>query len=168
MLVMVLLLGKQLIIFIVHVHMLAPVQYSHLSIHLACAEVKDLETKRDAIKIFDESSITNYYKLRQQLRKLGKELQHSITKPLYCVPFLQPGRVVQVMDEERDVDFGWGCVINYQKKTNQKVSVHDMWTDSRLHTVHVLVMEFCFVFLLLLKFGCIHPQNYYYCCLSFI
>lgn len=83
--------------------------------------VKDLEKKRDAIVIENEDSITNYYKLRQQIRKLEKEMQLYITKPVFCVPFLQPGRLVKV--EHEGEDFGWGCVINYQKKTNQKVCV---------------------------------------------
>ena len=85
-------------------------------------EVKELEEKRDAIKIENESSITNYYKLRQQLYKLEKDMQHYITKPVFCVPFLQPGRVVRVENDEQKEEFGWGCVINYQKKTNQKVA----------------------------------------------
>lgn len=84
-------------------------------------EVKDLEAKRDAIVIENENSITNYYKLRQQLRKLDREMQQYITKPVFCLPFLQPGRMVQVENDEQHEDFGWGCVINYQKKTNQKV-----------------------------------------------
>ena len=50
--------------------------------------------------------------------------QAFITKPKYCVPFLQPGRLVRV-EHGDDEDFGWGTVINFQKKANQKVhSVH--------------------------------------------
>ena len=83
-------------------------------------EVKDLEAERDAVVIENEDSITNYYKLRQQIVKLEREMQQYITKPMFCVPFLQPGRLVRV--EHNNEDFGWGSVINYQKKTNQKVS----------------------------------------------
>ena len=46
-------------------------------------------------------------------------MQTHITKPIYCVPFLQPGRLVKV--EHNDEDFGWGAVVNFQKKANQKV-----------------------------------------------
>lgn len=81
--------------------------------------VKDLESKRDAILIENEDAVTNYYKLRQQIKKLEKEMQQYITKPVFCVPFLQPGRIVKV--EHNDDNFGWGCIVNYQKKTNQKV-----------------------------------------------
>lgn len=83
------------------------------------AGMKDLEVERDAIVIENEDSITNYYKLRQQITKLEREMQQYITKPMFCVPFLQPGRLVRV--EHNKEDFGWGSVINYQKKTNQKV-----------------------------------------------
>jgi len=44
--------------------------------------------------------------------------QAFITKPQYAVPFLQPGRLARVEHEE---DFGWGAVVNFQKKANQKV-----------------------------------------------
>ena len=88
---------------------------------LPVAEVKELEEKIEGIEIENEVSISNYYKLRQQLSKLEKDMQQFITKPIFCVPFLQPGRVVRVVNDEQDEDFGWGCVINYQKKTNQKV-----------------------------------------------
>ena len=45
--------------------------------------------------------------------------QAFITKPKYCVPFLQPGRLVKVEHGDNE-DFGWGAVINFQKKANQK------------------------------------------------
>ena len=82
-------------------------------------EVKELEAKRDAIAIEDEEKVTNYYRIRQQLQKLEREMTTHITKPVYCVPFLQPGRLVKV--EHNDEDFGWGAVVNFQKKANQKV-----------------------------------------------
>ena len=90
-----------------------------LSFSSFLTEVKELEAKRDAIAIEDEEKVTNYYRIRQQLQKLEKEMQTHITKPIYCVPFLQPGRLVKV--EHNDEDFGWGAVVNFQKKANQKV-----------------------------------------------
>ena len=96
--------------------LISPPPLPHSHIH---TEVRALEAKRDAIVIKNEESVTNYYRIRQQLSKLGKELQSYIVRPIYCVPFLQPGRLVKV--EIEDMDFGWGCIINYQKKRNQKV-----------------------------------------------
>ena len=86
---------------------------------LLSTEVKELEAKRDAITIEDEEKVTTYYRIRQQLQKLEKEMQVHMTKPTFCVPFLQPGRLVRVVHD--DEDFGWGAVINFQKKANQKV-----------------------------------------------
>lgn len=81
--------------------------------------MKALETKRDAIVIKNEESVTVYYRIRQQIDKLAKEMQAYIVRPAFCVPFLQSGRLVRVEIEK--VDFGWGCIVNYHKKRNLKV-----------------------------------------------
>ncbi len=83
--------------------------------------MKALETKRDAIVIKNEESVTAYYRIRQQIDKLAREMQTYIVKPGFCVPFLQSGRLVRVEIER--VDFGWGCIVNYHKKRNLKVSL---------------------------------------------
>ena len=82
-------------------------------------ELADLEREKDSIVIRDETQSMVYYKIRQQLEKLKKELHSFITQPKYCLPFLQPGRLVKVVDG--DSDFGWGCVVNFQKKPLKKV-----------------------------------------------
>ncbi len=55
-----------------------------------------LEEEYNAIRIPNEESVVTYYKIRQQLAKLGKEIEEFIHKPRYCLPFLQPGRLVRV------------------------------------------------------------------------
>ncbi len=59
-------------------------------------EMKMLEEEYNAIRIPNEESVVTYYKIRQQLAKLGKEIEEFIHKPRYCLPFLQPGRLVRV------------------------------------------------------------------------
>uniref|UniRef100_A0A8C1WFV9 Exosome RNA helicase MTR4 n=1 Tax=Cyprinus carpio TaxID=7962 RepID=A0A8C1WFV9_CYPCA len=86
-------------------------------------KMKKLEEEYNAIRIPNEESVVTYYKIRQQLAKLGKEIEEFIHKPRYCLPFLQPGRLVRVKKE--DLDFGWGIVVNFQKKTNVKAAVGD-------------------------------------------
>uniref|UniRef100_A0A671T7Z8 RNA helicase n=1 Tax=Sinocyclocheilus anshuiensis TaxID=1608454 RepID=A0A671T7Z8_9TELE len=86
-------------------------------------KMKKLEEGYNAIRIPNEESVVTYYKIRQQLAKLGKEIEEFIHKPRYCLPFLQPGRLVRVKKE--DLDFGWGIVVNFQKKTNVKAAVGD-------------------------------------------
>ncbi|XP_049909882.1 exosome RNA helicase MTR4 [Epinephelus moara] len=96
-------------------------------------KIKKYEEQYHGIEIPNEESVVTYFKIRQQLAKLGKEIQEFIHKPKYCLPFLQPGRLVKVKNE--DADFGWGVVVNFCKKTNTKTS-----TDSEpLIVVEVLV-----------------------------
>jgi ATP-dependent RNA helicase DOB1 len=83
-------------------------------------KVRELEAQRDGVYIENEDQVTNYYRIRQQLHRLENEMQAFITKPKYCVPFLQPGRLVRVEHGEEE-DFGWGAVVNFQKKANQKM-----------------------------------------------
>lgn len=59
-------------------------------------EIKKYEEQYHAIEIPNEESVVTYFKIRQQLAKLGKEIQEFIQKPKYCLPFLQPGRLVKV------------------------------------------------------------------------
>lgn len=60
------------------------------------SEIKKYEEQYHAIEIPNEESVVTYFKIRQQLAKLGKEIQEFIHKPKYCLPFLQPGRLVKV------------------------------------------------------------------------
>jgi len=59
-------------------------------------EMKKLDEEYNAIRIPNEESVVTYYKIRQQLAKLGKEIEEFVHKPRYCLPFLQPGRLVRV------------------------------------------------------------------------
>ncbi|XP_065904897.1 exosome RNA helicase MTR4-like isoform X1 [Dysidea avara] len=77
-----------------------------------------LQKRYNEMDVPREEEVATYYKLRQQLDKLGKEMQQFIVMPKYCVPFLQPGRMVKV--ENGAEDFGWGCVVNFQRKSQSK------------------------------------------------
>lgn len=90
---------------------------NYASIPELCEKLKDTEEKYNKLTVENEDSVASYYKIRQQLDNLGKELLTFIQKPQYILPFLQPGRLVQVKNEKDD--FGWGAVINFQKKANQ-------------------------------------------------
>uniref|UniRef100_A0A4W5MXB9 Exosome RNA helicase MTR4 n=1 Tax=Hucho hucho TaxID=62062 RepID=A0A4W5MXB9_9TELE len=87
-----------------------------------------LEEMYNAIEIPNEESVVTYYKIRQQLAKLSKEIEEFIHKPKYCLPFLQPGRLVKVKNE--DADFGWGVVVNFSK---------NIGGNNPLYVVEVLV-----------------------------
>jgi len=81
-------------------------------------ELRALDEQRASIVIPDEDNIADYYDLRQQLDILNKDLRDVLNHPTYALPFLQPGRLVRVKHD--DLDFGWGVVVNYQKRVGTK------------------------------------------------
>ncbi|XP_064625845.1 exosome RNA helicase MTR4-like [Lineus longissimus] len=80
-------------------------------------KVKKLENDYNSVVIPNEEQVSTYYKIRQQLDNLAKELMGYLTKPQYVLPFLQPGRLIKVVNGEDDFD--WGIVVNFQKKATQ-------------------------------------------------
>lgn len=82
-------------------------------------ELKREEQTRDSIVVTDEKLVSEYYDFRQQLDQLASDFRDVITHPNYSLPFLQPGRLVKI--KYKDLDFGWGVVINYQKRLPPKV-----------------------------------------------
>ncbi|XP_026886297.2 exosome RNA helicase MTR4 [Electrophorus electricus] len=97
-------------------------------------KMKNLEEMYNATEIPNEDNVVTYYKIRQQLAKLAKELEDYMHKPKYCLPFLQPGRLVKVKKEE--LDFGWGVVVNFSKKSNVKAGSSEL---APLYVVEVLL-----------------------------
>ncbi|XP_077944178.1 exosome RNA helicase MTR4 [Gasterosteus aculeatus] len=96
-------------------------------------KIKKYEKEYHRIEIPNEEHVFTYFKIRQQLAKLAQEIQEFTHKPKYCLPFLQPGRLVKV--KNNDADFGWGIVVNFSKKTNVKTSAE----AQPLYVVEVLV-----------------------------
>jgi ATP-dependent RNA helicase DOB1 len=84
-------------------------------------ELLAVEEKKNAIVVPDEENVADYYEIRRQLDELNKDVRDVITHPTYCVPFLNPGRLVYI--SHNGVDFGWGVILNHQKKVpTNKVS----------------------------------------------
>ncbi|KAJ9123584.1 hypothetical protein QFC24_003800 [Naganishia onofrii] len=77
-------------------------------------ELKQLESQKKATKIEKREEVEEYYDLRQHLDDYAKDYRAVIQLPTYSLPFLQPGRLVQVRDGDRD--FGWGAVIHFEKR----------------------------------------------------
>ena len=80
---------------------------------------KEEETK-ESISIPDEEVVAEYYDYRRQLDQMVSDFKDVITHPTYCLAFLQPGRLVRIKYE--DLDFGWGVLLNYQKRVTSKVN----------------------------------------------
>ena len=66
----------------------------------------------------DEDLVSQYYECRQQLDQLTSDFREVITHPTYALPFLQPGRLVKVNHQK--LDFGWGVVVNFEKRVPPK------------------------------------------------
>ncbi|KAL0412796.1 UNVERIFIED_CONTAM: DExH-box ATP-dependent RNA helicase DExH9 [Sesamum radiatum] len=87
-------------------------------------QAKVLEEERDSIIIEEEDSLENYYSLLQQYKDLKKDVRDLVFSPKYCLPFLQPGRLVSIhctKNEESSSSFSikdevtWGVIINFER-----------------------------------------------------
>ncbi|KDR70276.1 hypothetical protein GALMADRAFT_76347 [Galerina marginata CBS 339.88] len=81
-------------------------------------ELKEEEEARSSTIIPDETLVSQYYDYRHQLDQMLADFREVITHPSYALPFLQPGRLVKVKHQK--LDFGWGVVINYEKRLQPK------------------------------------------------
>lgn len=76
-------------------------------------ELLRLEDKKNSMIIENEAEIRQYYEIRQQIDIYAENIREVITHPTYCLPFLQPGRLLHIKHE--DLDFGWGVLVTYRK-----------------------------------------------------
>ncbi|TIB68320.1 antiviral helicase [Wallemia mellicola] len=77
-------------------------------------ELKEWEAERNNIVVPEETAITEYYNLKKQLEDFSSDIRQAQNLPQYALPFLQPGRLVKV--RHQDLNFGWGVVVNYNKR----------------------------------------------------
>jgi len=52
---------------------------------------------------------------------MAADFREVVTHPTYSLPFLQGGRLVTV--KYKTLDFGWGVIINFQKRLPPKVPI---------------------------------------------
>ncbi|KIX04617.1 uncharacterized protein Z518_05487 [Rhinocladiella mackenziei CBS 650.93] len=92
-------------------------------------ELQQLEAEKSAMVIEDENSIRAYYDLRKQLDVYAEDMRNVIIHPNYCLPFMQPGRLVEIKDGEHD--FGWGAVVNFGRRSpnrsTEKLTPQEEW-----------------------------------------
>ncbi len=91
-------------------------------------ELQQLEAQKSALVIEDESNVRAYYELRKQLDAYAEDMRMVIIHPNYCLPFMQPGRLVEIKDGEHD--FGWGAVLNFtrrQGKSGENLPAQEEW-----------------------------------------
>ncbi|KAG6593624.1 DExH-box ATP-dependent RNA helicase DExH9, partial [Cucurbita argyrosperma subsp. sororia] len=110
-------------------------------------QVKTLEEERDSIVIEEEDSLKNYYDLLKQYKSLKKDIHDIVLSPRYCLPFLQPGRLVSIECNSCDVNSStfsikdqvtWGLIINFQRVKGVSEEDVSMKPESANYTVDVL------------------------------
>ncbi|KKY23960.1 putative atp dependent rna helicase [Phaeomoniella chlamydospora] len=87
-------------------------------------ELHQLESNRSKLEISDESTIKEYYELRQTLDNYSKDMRSVIVHPNYCLQFMQPGRLVHV--KYQDFDFGWGAVVNFAQRKQPRDATEEL------------------------------------------
>ncbi|KAG6376688.1 ATP-dependent RNA helicase [Boletus reticuloceps] len=100
------------------------------------SELKAEERRRDSTRIPDEHLVAAYYDYRQQLDQMGEDFRAVITHPTYSLPFLQAGRLVHI--KHKDADFGWGVVINFQKRIKSKTKSEFQIDEIPPHEQYIL------------------------------
>ncbi|CAK7219412.1 ATP-dependent RNA helicase mtr4 [Sporothrix curviconia] len=89
-------------------------------------ELMSLQHERDSTIIPDENTVKEYYKLRQLIEEYRKDMVVVMQHPNYCLPFLQPGRLVHIKTPGTGEDFGWGAVLSFSQRRAPKRGEEDV------------------------------------------
>ncbi|KAI0275862.1 antiviral helicase [Russula aff. rugulosa BPL654] len=80
-------------------------------------ELKREEEAKNSIVVSDEDLVAQYYEYRQQLDQMSADFREVIHHPSYSLPFCN---LVGLSRSSIRSRFGWGVVINYQKRQPPK------------------------------------------------
>ncbi|CAN6612484.1 ATP-dependent RNA helicase DOB1 [Trichomonascus vanleenenianus] len=104
-----------------------------------------LESQLDEVQIADETTIKEYYDIRQQLSSYENDIRHVITHPSHSINYLQPGRLVKVTVDDKiakdrpSIEFGWGIVLGFNKRKKPQRNANVTFTDHESYIVDVLL-----------------------------
>ncbi|KAF7727246.1 ATP-dependent RNA helicase mtr4 [Apophysomyces ossiformis] len=76
-------------------------------------ELIKLDAEKRSIVVPHEEEIESYYEIRKQIESYTQDVRDVVNHPTYCLPFMQPGRVVRIKHD--GMDFGWGIVVDFHK-----------------------------------------------------
>lgn len=73
--------------------------------------------------IEEEESLKDYYNLLRQHQSLKNDVRDIVFSPKYCLPFLQPGRLVKIrlLGDDKMPSFSteervtWGVILNFER-----------------------------------------------------
>lgn len=97
----------------------------------------ELQTEADKIEIEDEDNVKEFYEIRQTLDGYNEDVRHVITHPANILSFLQPGRMVEVMVDNKDT-YGWAVVVDFAKRMSKRDPSAE-YTDHESYIVNVVV-----------------------------
>lgn len=80
----------------------------------ALLELTEMEGERDVMEVEKESVIAEYYDLKEKIAVYEQDMKDVMNHPNYCLPFMQPGRLVRIRNDK--TLFDWGVVITYNKR----------------------------------------------------
>lgn len=100
-------------------------------------QLVELQAERDSLEIADESTVKDYYDLRQSLASYTKDMRDVINHPNYCLQFMQPGRLVHI--KFMDYDFGWGAVVKFTPRRPAKGQVAEDYPPQQSYILDVLL-----------------------------
>lgn len=90
-------------------------------------EAHRIEAEMAEIVIADETAVADYFQLCAAMEMLRAAKQQVMMQPHYAVPFLEPGRLVQVQDGANS--WGWGLV-SKRPKSADKVGASVIGADA--------------------------------------
>jgi len=90
----------------------------------------------------NEPLIGEYFSLRQQYEKTQLKMLQFIQKPEYLVPFLQPGRLMDITIQHEN--FGWGALVIYKRRTGMltggnAAQIASLAKKKPIHTIDVIL-----------------------------
>lgn len=98
-------------------------------------ELGQLQQQYDDFQIDDEPLIKEYYEIKKQIEEYQSDVRKVITHPGHILPFLQPGRVIEVQIG-RDY-YGWGMVASFTKRKSKRS--RETFSDHESYIVTVFV-----------------------------
>lgn len=102
---------------------------------------QELEEQMSKLHVDDESRVSDYFKMKDQLTSLSNQFTQFIRKPKYLIPFLQSGRLLKVVSNNA-TDLGWGVATGHHKKQAKKRRENEI-VDTYSVDVLVLLDKLC-------------------------
>eukprot|EP00605_Chrysophyceae_sp_TOSAG23-4_P001148 GSChrysophyteH1.ASY1.ANO1.1255.1 assembled CDS len=76
-----------------------------------------LQEEANAITIESEDAVADHFSTERLLERTRADMALTLHQPSYCLPFLQAGRLVQLV--VGDKDWGWGAVVKVKKVSRE-------------------------------------------------